>query len=170
MSKVIYAAYGSNLLKERLEKYIYGGLYKGREYKGCSDKSAPEDLGWIRVPYRLYFAKKSSRWENKGVAFLSCNREKNEDYHAVVRMWKINKKQLEEIWDQEGRSWYSKKLYLGDKDGLKIYTFTGCWERELNLPSYSYLDVIKKGLKETTQWDKSKVEEYLLKFIKGEIE
>ncbi len=151
MKKLLYAAYGSNLLKERFMVYIKGGEFCGNRYRGCRDKTEPEDFGWMYVPYRLYFAKKSPRWENKGVAFLSCEKEKDPQYHAVVRLWKISESQFSDIHGQEGKSWYYKILELGEKDGLKIKTITGCWINELNAPSEKYLDIIKRGLKEVTQ-------------------
>jgi hypothetical protein len=52
MSHVIYAAYGSNLLKERFLVYIKGGTFMGIHYEGCRDKTEPESLGWMWVPYR----------------------------------------------------------------------------------------------------------------------
>ena len=165
MKKVIYAAYGSNLLKERFLVYIQGGNYQNRNYKGCTDKAESEDLGWMRVPHRLYFAKKSSRWENKGVAFLSCEKEEKPQYHAVVRLWKISESQFIDIHEQEGKSWYHKILVLGEKNGLEIKTITGCWMCELNTPSEKYLDVMKKGLKETTGWNDEQIENYIGKFV-----
>ena len=50
MDKVIYAAYGSNLLKERFLVYIKGGEFEGKNYKGCKDKTDPVNLGWMYVP------------------------------------------------------------------------------------------------------------------------
>ena len=165
MTKIIYAAYGSNLLKERFLVYIKGGNYKGKDYCGCRDKSDPIDRGWMFIPYRLYFAKKSSRWENKGVAFISCEKEPDENYHTVVRLWEITKEQFNDIWKQEGKYLYYKKLYLGIRDGIEIYTITGDWIQESNYPSKSYLEIIKKGLKETTGWNDAEIDEYLNKFI-----
>lgn len=164
MKYLIYAAYGSNLLKERFMVYIKGGEYRGRYYKGSSDKEDSIDSGWIYVPHRLYFAKQSPRWDNKGVAFLSCGVERNKDYYTVVRLWRISEIQFEDIKKQEGRIWYDKELYLGEKDGLEIKTVTGNWESEKNEPSQGYLDVIKRGIKETTSWEDSKIERYLRKF------
>ncbi len=161
---VIYAAYGSNLLKERFMVYINGGKFQNKDYKGCIDKTPPEDLGWQYVPYRLYFAKHSSRWNNGGVAFLSCEEEPNPDYHAVVRLWKVSQSQFEDIHDQEGKGWYNKIILIGEKDGLEIKTITGCWTNELNKPSEKYLETIKQGLRETTCWDK-KIEDYLNKAL-----
>ena len=164
MKYLIYAAYGSNLLKERFIIYIKGGEYRGRYYRGSSDRNDPIDLGWIYVPHRLYFAKRSPTWDNKGVAFLSYEAERNKEYYTVARLWKISKAQFEDIKEQEGRKWYGKELYLGEKGRLEIKTITGNWESEKNEPSQEYLDVIKKGIKETTGWEDSKIEEYLRKF------
>ena len=166
MDKVIYAAYGSNLLKERFLVYIKGGEFEGKNYKGCKDKTEPVNLGWMYVPHRLYFAKRSSKWDNQGVAFLKCEKEDNPEYHAVVRLWEITESQFEDIHEQEGKSWYDKVLFLGEKNGLPIKTITGCWMNEINEPSERYLNVIRKGLKETTGWDDDRINHYLVKFIK----
>ncbi len=165
MSYLIYAAYGSNLLKERFMIYIKGGIYRGRLYEGSKDKTEPQDLGWMYVPHRLYFAKESSRWKNKGVAFLDCEEERDNNFHAVVRLWKVSEQQFEEIKKQEGQTWYNVELELGEKDGLIIKTITGCWKTEINKPSEEYLNVIRQGLKETTGWSDDKIEEYLRKFL-----
>jgi len=153
MKYLIYAAYGSNLLKERFMFYIKGGMYRGKPYNGSTDKIEPEDLGLMYVPYRLYFAKKSSMWDNMGVAFLSCKKESNSDYHAVVRLWKISETQFKDIQKQEGIGWYDKILLLGEKKGLEIKTITGCGEAEKQEPCNEYLEIIKKGLKETKKRD-----------------
>jgi len=163
--KLIYAAYGSNLLRERFMVYILGGDLGKRIYQGCSDKTEPEDLGWIKIPHRLYFAKKSELWDNKGVAFLSCFKEKNPEYHAMVRLWKIKESQFREIKSQEGR-FYNKTVELGEKEGYKIFTFTGCWEQEIEDPSESYLEVILNGLKEATGWADHEIKTYLARFLK----
>jgi len=151
-------------LKERFLVYIKGGYYQSRYHSGCLDKTEPESLGWMYVPYRLYFAKDSSSWGG-GVAFLACEKEPNSEYHAIVRLWKITEEQFECLHKQEGKGWYHKILILGKKDGLTIKTFTGCWMNNINLPSEEYLDVIKKGLKETTGWTDQEIEKYLCKFI-----
>ena len=128
-------------------------------------KPPPVSLGWMYVPYRLYFAKESNKWNNQGVAFLTCEKEPNPEYHTIVRLWKITEEQFECVHEQEGKGWYNKILTLGEKDGLTIKTFTGCWMDEINLPSEEYLDIIKKGLKEATGWTDQEIENYLHKFI-----
>ena len=164
MEKVIYAAYGSNMLKERLLAYINGGRYYNHDYIGCKDKTDPIFRGWIYVPHRLYFAKESPRWENKGVAFLDVSSEKNPEYYALVKLWEITREQYKCIREQEG-IWYSEELLLGEIEGLKIITFTGDYVNEKNEPSDEYLNIIKKGIKETTGWDDSKIENYIKKFL-----
>lgn len=138
MSYLIYAAYGSNLLKKRFMVYIKGGNFRNNAYKGSKDKSEPEDWGWTRVPYRLYFAKSSSLWDNKGVAFLSTKNEVNPEMFAVVRLWKISYQQFKDIQMQEG-SWYLYTLHLGCIGGLPILTITSENELTHNLPSDNYL-------------------------------
>ncbi|WP_049685900.1 hypothetical protein [Thermoanaerobacter kivui] len=166
MSEVIYyGAYGSNLLRERFLVYIKGGVYEGKVYEGCRDKTEPVAMGWMYVPYRLYFAKCSPRWENKGIAFLSCKKETNLEFYSVIRLWKITEEQFYDIQKQEGKSWYNYILELGEKDGVKIKTITGCWTNEIQSPSEKYLKIIKKGLKETTNWDDEKIRTYLMKFL-----
>ncbi|MCX7914461.1 MAG: hypothetical protein N2511_07740 [Thermodesulfovibrionales bacterium] len=165
MSYLIYAAYGSNMLRERFLYYIKGGFFEDKYYEGSRDKTEPEDLGWMFVPYRLYFAKSSSRWDCKGVAFLSCRKESNPNHHAIVRLWKVSKFQFEDIQRQEGSSWYNVVLPLGEKEGYQIKSITGCWEDEKQRPSVRYLEIIKRGIKETTNWDDGKIEEYLVKFL-----
>jgi len=115
----------------------------------------------------LYFAKNSSRWDNKGVAFITSQKEENTNLHTLVRFWKVTEEQFEEIQEQEGKDWYNRMVDLGEKDGLKILTITGDWLNKINLPSSRYIEIIKKGLKETTKWTDKKIENYLKKFIKS---
>ncbi|WP_434578387.1 hypothetical protein [Thermoanaerobacterium thermosaccharolyticum] len=121
-------------------------------------------MGWIYVPYRLYFARCSPRWENKGVAFLFDEKEENPEYYSVIRLWKIIEAQFYEIQRQEG-GWYNLILELGEKDGIEIKTITGRWRNKKQAPSKEYLEVIKKGLKETTNWYDERIEAYMKKFM-----
>lgn len=167
MKNILYAVYGSNLCRERFYIYIKGGKFKdkGNNYQGCKDQTEPEDYGNCFVPYRLYFAKESSKWDKKGVAFLTCEKEENKEYHVLVRLWKTTEEQFDCIWKQEGKSFYHSKLYLGEKEGLEIYTLTGCWLKERNRPTEEYLHWIKIGLKETISWTDKEIEKYISKFL-----
>jgi len=103
--------------------------------------------------------------DGKGVAFLTCEKEENDKYHTLVRLWKITEEQFDCIWEQEGKTYYHIKLYLREKDGLEIYTLTGCWLKEKNRPSEKYLHYIKLGLRETTGWTDEEIEKYISKFL-----
>ncbi|MFZ8784297.1 hypothetical protein [Thermocrinis sp.] len=166
MEYVLYAAYGSNLLTERLLTYIKGGKFRGlpKWHTGCPDKTEPVSLGWKRIPYRVYFGG-YSRWWHGGVAFLSPEMEPDREYHAVVRLWKMKREQYECVKSQEGKS-YAKEINLGTLDGLDILTFTSEKKLNYNSPSKLYLDVLKEGLKETTGWTDEEIDKYWEKFLK----
>lgn len=161
---LIYAAYGSNLLKERFLRYIKGGEYRGYQYSGSRDKTEPRHMGWIWVPYRLYFAKSSSRWCGGGVAFLATEKETDPQYFSVARLWKISLQQFVDLILQEGE-WYSIVLRIGHICGLDIFTITGNHLKDRRDPSLDYLDVIIRGLMETTGWNIMVIIDYLNKRI-----
>ena len=165
MPYVIYAAYGSNLLRERLLAYIKGEDFRGiTSHTGCPDKTEPVSLGWKKVPYRVYFGRHSKIWGG-GVAFLSPEMEPNPEYHAVVRLWKMTREQYNCLKSQEG-SGYEGEIKLGTLDGLDILTFTSSKKFNYNPPSKLYLDVLKEGLKETTGWTDEEIDKYWEKFLK----
>jgi len=166
MEYVIYAAYGSNLLKERLLAYIIGESFRGitKKHTGCPDKTEPVSIGWREVLYRVYFGGYSDGWKS-GVSFLSPEIEPNREYHAVVRLWKMKREQYECVKSQEGES-YAKEINLGTLDGLEILTFTSEEKLNYNPPSKLYLDVLKEGLKEATGWTDEEIDKYWEKFLK----
>lgn len=131
---VWYACYGSNINKERFMIYI----------NNCSDKTPPVEDRPYKFKHSIYFAKSSANWEGCGVAFLddSCEGE------AFGRIYKITRKQYEEVMQQEGPK-YRKKIYLGETDGLPMYTFTDTQKNEpLHTPSSDYFSTILSGLQE----------------------
>jgi len=198
---VWYACYGSNLYRKRFLYYIQGGGPEGATelYRGCSNKSVPRDDKTITIPYQLYFSKRSSRWENRGVAFVKS--ERNESYETLGRMYLIKKDQFVEIVRQEsgrdpddasvkidlktviseesslvpGITWYGRILNLGSERSYPILTCTATWvdeEIELNRPGKEYLEFIIKGVKETYQYQDERIIEYLTNIdgIKGRID
>lgn len=131
---VWYAAYGSNINKARFMEYI----------KKCSDKTAPLEDRTIVIPFDIYFAYSSSRWERKGVAFLNDCKEGM----TWGRMYKITMNQFNDIQRMEG-SIYGKRISLGTVEDILVYTFTSPSIRtDIKEPSKSYLNTIKEGLKE----------------------
>ncbi|MCX8096371.1 MAG: hypothetical protein N3D81_02600 [Spirochaetes bacterium] len=74
----------------------------------------------------------------------------------------ISEDQFQEIWDQEGRSFYPKLIVLGNIQGIgEIKTFTDCSEIQIRQPDEEYVQIIRKGLKETTCWDDKKIDKYI---------
>ena len=132
---VWYAAYGSNLCRERFIEYI----------ESCSDKSSPEEERPYQIPYELYFAYSSHRWNRSGVAFIDDRKPGK----TMGKVYKIRRSQFREIHRLEG-SPYSNKIALGMLDGIPVYSFTSPERRyDVKAPCREYLDVVLAGLKET---------------------
>ncbi|MDR1611166.1 MAG: gamma-glutamylcyclotransferase, partial [Planctomycetota bacterium] len=106
-----YASYGSNMLRERFLCYIKGGKFRGRgeDKGGCRDTSLPLEDRPLLIPRQLYFARNSSTWGGRGVAFL----DKDRPGLTLGRMYKITREQFGEVKSQEG-DWYRYELALGD--------------------------------------------------------
>jgi hypothetical protein len=151
-SYVWYIGYGSNLCEERFICYIKGGKFKwgGSKTRRCTDKSPPKENKPIQISHRLYFAKNSISWENGGVAFITPDKELNENNWTWGRMWKITKEQYEQVRDQEGGTWYNHEIKMGEEDCVPVYTITNKDVLTPNIcPSEGYLKTIALGLKET---------------------
>ncbi len=133
-----YASYGSNVNKERFMKYIIN----------CKDQTPPKDEKPLILEHPIYFANRSSTWNNQGVAFLDVQKEGK----AYGKMYLITKQQFMDIHKQEGSSknWYNEKVELGYENGIPILTFTHT-PRQLEdvIPCIEYLNIIKKGIQET---------------------
>ena len=146
---VWYASYGSNLLYERFVTYIQGGncKFNGEDYPGCRDKSLPKDSRPITIPYKMYYGNKSVSWGNGGVSFLNIE----STGEALGRMYLVTREQFQDISRQEGRgkNWYNNSVNLGEYEGREIITFTNKIKRLHQKPSEKYLEVIRRGIKET---------------------
>ncbi|MCI6730738.1 MAG: hypothetical protein MR487_00195 [Lachnospiraceae bacterium] len=137
ISNIWYAAYGSNINSSRFMQYI----------ADCADQTPPVQSRAVRIPYDIYFAYKSRRWNRKGVAFLDDTHEGM----SLGRMYLITGSQFADIQKMEG-SIYRKKILLGTENGIPIYTFTSPEKRtDMESPDISYLETILQGLKETYQ-------------------
>ena len=146
-SYVWYACYGSNLSMDRLMIYINGDQNgKSGHKEGCSDKTKPLDAKPYIFPCPVYFAKHSKRW-NGGVAFLDYEHTGK----SYGKIYKLKMNQFRDVLKQEqGDKSYDAIIYVGEYDGLPIFTFTASHKRDdLESPSKEYRDVIKKGILET---------------------
>ena len=144
---VWYACYGSNLLDDRFNIYI----------SRTSSKQTPLDSKSIILPYDLYFAKVSHKWNNQGVAFVDTDVQ-GESYGW---MYLITKEQYEEVKEMEG-SWYNRLVKVRtDKLGIDILTFTAPYRFDEVSPSQDYIEVIGAGLKEKYHMKNEDIDEYL---------
>lgn len=155
---IYYFAYGSNLLFERFSYYIKGGVYPAtkKTHDGCSkDKNYHFDpnkpIKHIAEGLNLYFGNISNSWGNQGVAFVEIAK----DCRVLGRLYKVTLDQFEDIRKQEGISdkWYGiiiKEKVLGFYEGIPIWTITQDKAyKDTKSPSDSYIEIIKRGLKET---------------------
>jgi hypothetical protein len=169
-----YASYGSNLKRERFMCYIKGGTPEGsaKRNEGCRDKSEPTESRPISLNFELYFAGRSKKWGNGGVAFLG-----GEGGHTLGRMYLISDEQFNDVVMQEnskeldgsrfvpafnqlvsqlrcilpGNPWYGKLLNIGSEGGWPILTFTTSRTDLQNpsAPAEQYVKVIASGIKRT---------------------
>jgi hypothetical protein len=190
--KVWYASYGSNLLRSRFMCYIQGGSPEGaaKQYDGCTDKSAPENDRPITIPHELYFSQSSGIWEGKGVAFIKS--ERNDDVETLGRMYLITREQFVQVVRQEngvgpddlslnidfdetlsngeaiisGEMWYGRIIYIGDKEGYPILTFTSPGiDKNIvpNAPGEKYLTTIIRGILEIYTKSNDEINNYFLR-------
>ncbi len=169
---IAYVAYGSNKCYDRFELYIMGtdkcredNKYKNilKFYDGCGYKVMPKQWCRCTVPYAMYYAKKSSTWNNQGVAFLDTVR--SADNHTMCRVYFIKAKQFVDIWRQEGWGWYSNPMYLGTIAGYPAHTITSKesrHEQTENSPSNEYIAAINEGDAECSQLFESQLTEWNL--------
>lgn len=121
------------------------------------------------------------------MAFIGLSRDENNP--IVGRMYLIIREQFIDVVKQENgnrevsidfeevrrkgskvfcESWYGNIVYLGDDEGYPIFTFTHYKDIEdqvvnFNLPSDEYIQIIAAGLKETLNWTKEEIADYLIR-------
>ena len=148
-SYVWYAAYGSNLLYDRLMTYINGGIcrYNRRFHTGTTVKNPPIASHPVTIPYLLYFGNNSQTWGGGGVCFLDIATPGR----TLGRMYLITENQFKEIHHQEGlhKNWYPDAVDLGTYLDVPVRTITNSVKRSIQKPDQSYLDVFMQGLRET---------------------
>lgn len=177
---VWYAAYGTNLRRERFLCYLDGGRPEGalRAYPGCRDGSAPRAEVVLSLPGRLTFGGESSTWTG-GMAFLETS--------ASTRVWArgylVTVGQFSDVVAQEiraapgrdltidvvaaggahglGRGRYDHVLNLGQRDGHPVVAITASRTPEPAAPAQSYLWSMAVGLREAHGLSAPEVATYL---------
>lgn len=141
-----YACYGSNLCQERFDLYlkdISAKAYAQREY--MFDK-------------KIYFAKDSPSWFDKGVCFLDLN-EKDKSYGW---MYLVKQEDVIKLSEKEGSSWYPVQFIKKDEYGIDIYTVTlKNREDPDHKASDDYYTIIARGLKDRYGLDNDNINKYL---------
>ena len=187
---VWYVAYGSNLDCNRFMCYIRGGTPKGSSKReiGCRDKGDPLDSQPYQIPYKLYFAKSSLRW-NGGIAFIGLSRD--EDDYTLGRAYLISDQQFNDVVAQENglatitidyddvvlkgskeilkNRMYGELVFLGYKDGHPVFTFTSNSDMPnggFAKPSKEYINTLVTGLMDIYQMSQSEAEEHVKKKIR----
>lgn len=187
MEYVWYASYGSNISNNRFLCYIGGGRAKGAlsEEVGARNHALPLKYEMLRIGKKQYFATESKRWQNQGVAFISSAYSKE---ITLGKMYLITKEQFEDVVKQENNrpvtsyldlkldqarhegsaiviedSRYGRILFLGQKDGAPIYSFTNPNDLEIyKKPSSQYLLMIASGILENYQLSLNELCDYFM--------
>lgn len=180
---VWYVAYGSNMCADRFRCYLAGGSPAGstsRWYPTCAAGTDILDDRPVRVPHRLFFARRSRNWAGGGVAFLDVRRDA--DPAGYGRAWLLTLTQFRHLATQENAGcdvhlpaealhgppreirpdgWYRILLPLGRLDGHPMVTLTGR-PKPPHPPHPAYLATVRAGLHEA--WpalDREEVDAYL---------
>ncbi|MBQ1124628.1 histone deacetylase [Streptomyces sp. B15] len=181
--KVWYAAYGSNVHRERLRAYIRGGRPQGagRWYPGCRDRGMPVESMPVELPGAVYFATTSPVWGG-GRAFYDPEAEGRT--LAVAHL--VTPGQFSDVAAQEmyrepgtdldltqvlahgraslGEGRYETLVCAGELAGHPVLTFTAPWglgEVPYVAPAEAYLRCLASGLLEAGDWTAETVARYL---------
>ena len=159
---IYYVSYGSNILEERFKCYIKGGICKfnNKKYSPCTNKHMPIKSKNIMIPYKMYFSNSSANWNGSSVCFLDYSKK---DY-SYGKAYLITKDQFFEIQKKEGITRYGRIIQLEDIEGYKAYTFTNeniLEYKQIDSIKEEYLNVVKKGLKESFNLTEQEVMDYI---------
>ena len=191
MDKIWYVAYGSNINKDRLLKYIDGGLYNvtKKAHFGSTDTTKPSKIAIGHIDKRVYFAKNSPSWEGQAVAFINHISEPQIRSKCVYYL--VSKRQFLDIYLQENGlnpkdasnkglidsiriednfmlgspeqfTFYGRMVSLGEKEGIPCYSFTAKEPFEYNTPGKEYVHVIGQGLKQRFNLNSKQAAFYLM--------
>jgi hypothetical protein len=177
---VWYAAYGSNLRRERFSCYLSGGRPEGsaRTYAGCRDPAPSRAEGSIRFPGRIAFGGESTVWTG-GMAFV----DPGGHGQVAARTYLITLEQFSDVVAQEirqipgrdipvavtrrggrhglGPGRYDTVLRVGVRDGLPVLAITAADLPEPAPPADAYLWSMAHGLHATFEFDQAAFADYL---------
>ncbi|MCF3173329.1 histone deacetylase [Streptomyces sioyaensis] len=185
-----YAAYGSNMHRERLTAYLAGGRPPGglRTCPGCRDPRDPTRTVPLMLPGLLYFATESQVWTG-GRAFYDPGPARAAGAgrpELPCRAYLLTTGQFSDIVAQEmyrepgedldltqvlthgrariGPGRYETLVCAGTLDGYPVLTCTAPWSSDdvaLNAPSAAYLRHIGAGIVAAHDWSVHGTARYL---------
>jgi hypothetical protein len=185
VNKAWYAAYASNLVKERrFRYYLEGGMLPetGRVHAGARDPSTPERDTPLWLPGTVYFATVSPFWDTGRALY-----DPDTPGRSAGRGYLITAEQFLDVVAQEmqlapgtftdtvipagpgervrlGGGHYETLVCTGELDGFPVITMAAPW-RIADVPAAGcagpYREMIISGLAETFGWDRSTAESYL---------
>eukprot|EP00959_Pyramimonas_sp_CCMP1952_P410763 8607935-Pyramimonas_sp.AAC.1 len=101
--RVMYASFGSNLLRDRFLCYIQGGRVEGLKSSmpGCRDRRPPRTSKSHQIPHTLFFGLEKSWWGRGGVCFIDSepSTEAKETCHMCA--YDITLEQFNDVVAQE---------------------------------------------------------------------
>jgi hypothetical protein len=178
MRHVWYAAYGSNLSRERFDVYMSGGRPEGatHTYPGCRNPAPPMDDVPGVIDTELAFGGWSQTWGG-GVAFV----RDRPGALTRARLYLLTLEQFEDVVAQEnwlipgsvtiepseeqvvldGDHTYRLVMPLGKRDGTPILTVSQLVATETAPPTVAYLTHIAHGLRESHGMTHSEIVSYL---------
>lgn len=185
-----YAAFGSNLSRDRFLIYLQGGVPphspNPAPQPGARDRTPPT-AEWVgEVEAELYFATSSQRWGGGGVAFLEVDPSRFTRSRPVarIRAYRLSLSQLEDVYGQENGvearpaidvdvlvhhghldllpRRYGRLAVVGFHDGAPLVTITSSEQQEVNSPSFAYARTIVAGLTEAFGLSVDEAVQYLI--------
>lgn len=185
---VWYVCYGSNLNRERFMAYITGGPIPNTNIieRGCRTKSAPINEKNYILPYELYFAGESARWEKQGVAFIQNT--KSQFKRTYGKRYQITIDQFIDVVCQENNCTleefsmdkfndaifsgecdlfpekrYGKLICIGYENSIPLITFTTPQlSLPINKPSRNYIHMLALGISNAYSMSASELATYFL--------
>lgn len=148
---VWYAAYGSNLSRERFMRYLDGGRPEGSTFAetGAPDASPPRDFQVAVLRHRLVFAGWSPRWKG-ATAHLMVGHDPSA--HTLARLYLVSRDQLESVCTQEGTAYELVECHE-PVDGYEVFAVTVADPGPPGAPSPAYVDTMARGLAESWHLD-----------------
>ncbi len=140
-----YAAYGSNLRRERFLGYLRGGSPSGVTWHhvGCRDRRDPRADQPVQLNAALYFADIGSKWWG-GVAFIDPN---GVGRTVLARAYLITEQQFADVLRQENGEHPGKtRLDVDIRRAIaEGHTYLRAENRQHAAPDLPYSRVIKVG-------------------------